>query len=123
MTEDPLEHRSLHDRQQLLRCRVSERPQAGPLAAYEDDCFHPVVVVVPLAVVVVVLAAVVDVVPLAVVVVVFGVVVDVIGGVVGAVVVAVVAVSAFSTAVTTLPSGWAIVDPFGTNATVISSVD
>ena len=70
MPEHPLEHRSLDDRQQLLRRRVSERPQARPLAAYEDDGFHPVVVVVPADVVVVVLPAVVVVVPLAVVVVV-----------------------------------------------------
>ncbi len=76
-----------------------------------------------MAVVVVVLAAVVDVVPLAVVVVVPGLVVDVIGGAVVAVVVAVVAVSAFKTAITTLPSGLAMLDPFGTNATVINSVD
>jgi hypothetical protein len=133
--ENAFEHGCLHDRQQLLGSRVSERPQARPLAANQDDSFHPIVVVVPAEVlevvlpevlelvVVVVFAAVVEVLPLAVVVVVPGLVVDVIGGKVLAVVVAVVALSAFRTAITTLPSGRAMFAPFGTNATVISSVD
>ena len=123
MRENPFEHRDLHDRQRLLRCRVSEGAQPSPLAPNQNDRFHPVVVVVPLAVVVVDLAAVVVVVPLAVVVVVPGLVVDVMGGTVGAVVVAVVAFWAFKTATTTVPSGRATLVPLGANAIVINSVD
>jgi hypothetical protein len=138
MPENPLEHRNLDDRQQLLGGRIGERPQARPLAAYEDDGSHPVVVV-PADVVVVVLPAVVVVVafsvvvvapfvvvvvaPFAVVVVDPGFVVEVIVGRVGVVVVVVetAAAAASSTATVTAWLGAGMLAPLGMNATIIIS--